>query len=62
MSHIIYDAGALIAAVENDRAFLHQHYRALGRGEDPRRPGGRSGAGLGLASQGGGSASCTARV
>ncbi|MFD0210058.1 twitching motility protein PilT [Streptomyces hirsutus] len=40
MSHIIYDAGALIAAVKNDRAFLHQHYRALGRGKTPVVPAG----------------------
>ncbi|MFJ8546389.1 hypothetical protein ACIRFH_31185 [Streptomyces sp. NPDC093586] len=40
MSHIIYDTGALIAAAKNDPAFLHMHYRAMGRGTTPVVPAG----------------------
>ncbi|MEV6946236.1 hypothetical protein AB0N07_30460 [Streptomyces sp. NPDC051172] len=40
MSHIVYDTGALIAAAKNDQAFLHQHYRMLGRGKIPVIPAG----------------------
>jgi len=40
MSHIVYDTGALIAAAKNDQAFLHQHYRMLGRGKIPIVPAG----------------------
>ncbi|MFD4259756.1 hypothetical protein ACFWR9_19560 [Streptomyces sp. NPDC058534] len=40
MSHLIYDTGALIAAVKNDPAFLHVHYTALSRGKTPVVPAG----------------------
>lgn len=40
MRHVIYDTGALIAAVKNHQRFLHQHYRLLGRGKTPIVPAG----------------------
>lgn len=40
MSHIVYDAGALIAAAKNDRTFVRQHFRLLGRGTIPLVPAG----------------------
>lgn len=38
--HVVYDTGALIAAVKNGPAFLYQHYRLLDRGMVPVVPAG----------------------
>ncbi|MBC7270078.1 MAG: hypothetical protein H5T76_15430 [Streptomyces sp.] len=40
MSHVVYDTGALIAAVKNDQRFLRRHLRLIDRGSTPLVPAG----------------------